>query len=82
VALHQKAAPVGGIHALDHTDARAVQRALQTLPFEQREVVALKVDAELTFAEIGEILGLSPNAAASRSRYALARLRAALQEVP
>lgn len=52
-----------------------LERALARLPAEQREVVALKVDAELTFAEIGAALGLSPNTASSRYRYALERLR-------
>ena len=53
-------------------------RALLALPPEQREVVALKIDGGLTFAEVAAVLGVSPNTAASRYRYALERLRAAL----
>jgi RNA polymerase sigma-70 factor (ECF subfamily) len=49
--------------------------ALAALPAEQREVVVMKIDAELTFAEIGEVLQISPNTAASRYRYALEKLR-------
>jgi RNA polymerase sigma-70 factor, ECF subfamily len=55
-----------------------LERALRSLPMEQRELVALKVDGELTFAEIANILCISANTAASRYRYALEKLRAAL----
>ena len=39
------------------------------LPPEQREVVLLKIDGELTFAQIAEVIGASMNTAASRYRY-------------
>src|SRR5579871_1044578 len=55
-----------------------LERALAELPADQREVIALKVDGGLTFAEIAACLGVSPNTAASRYRYALEKLRAAL----
>ncbi|HEV3236328.1 MAG TPA: sigma-70 family RNA polymerase sigma factor [Gemmataceae bacterium] len=57
-----------------------LEQALQRLPFEQRELVALKIDGELTFAEIAEVLNISPNTAASRYRYALEKLREVLKE--
>ena len=60
--------------------AGRLERALQALPPEQREVVALKIDGGLTFAQIGAVLGVSPNTAASRYRYALGRLRTSLEE--
>jgi RNA polymerase sigma-70 factor (ECF subfamily) len=60
-------------------DAR-IARALDGLPLEQREVVALKLDGGLSFAEIGALLRISPNTAASRYRYALERLRARLED--
>jgi RNA polymerase sigma-70 factor, ECF subfamily len=53
-------------------------RALDRLPAEQREVVALKIEGGLSFLEIGAALAISPNTAASRYRYALERLRDAL----
>src|SRR5579862_9562689 len=53
-----------------------LERALRILPTEQRELVVLKVDAEMTFAEIADLLGISANTAASRYRYALDKLRA------
>jgi RNA polymerase sigma-70 factor, ECF subfamily len=52
-----------------------LDRALQELPAEQREVIALKIDGDLTFAQIAQVLGISPNTAASRYRYALEKLR-------
>ncbi len=57
-----------------------LELALAALPEEQREVLALKLDAELTFEEIAAALGVSPNTAASRYRYALEKLRGSLQE--
>jgi RNA polymerase sigma-70 factor, ECF subfamily len=56
-----------------------LERALRTLPNDQREVIALKIDGGLTFAEIAGVLSLSANTAASRYRYALTKLRAALE---
>jgi RNA polymerase sigma-70 factor (ECF subfamily) len=52
----------------------AIATALAALPDEQREVVALKVHAGLTFAAIAEVLGIPANTAASRYRYALEKL--------
>lgn len=50
-------------------------RRLSQLPPEQAEVVVLKIWHDLTFAEIAELLRVSPNTAASRYRYALEKLR-------
>lgn len=80
-ALHARAAPAEEPRIEGPgPEARALARALQALPQEQREVVALKVDGELTFAEIGVVLGVGLNTAASRYRYALEKLRKALEE--
>jgi RNA polymerase sigma-70 factor (ECF subfamily) len=57
-----------------------LERALAALPREQREVLSLKIDGELTFEEVGAVLGISPNTAASRYRYALDKLRGHFQE--
>ena len=51
-----------------------LERALAALPTDRREVIALKIDGGLTFREIAAVLGISPNTAASRYRYALAEL--------
>jgi RNA polymerase sigma-70 factor (ECF subfamily) len=60
---------------------RFVRRALEKLPPAQAEVVVLKIWEEMTFAEIGEVLGQSPNTAASRYRYALQKLAQLLHAV-
>lgn len=61
--------------ALAAGPAARLERALAILPAERREIIALKIDADLTFREIADVLGISPNTAASRYRYALAELR-------
>lgn len=57
---------------------KRIINAVATLPSEQREVFLLKEDADLTFEEIAQILGISKDTAKSRMRYGLNRLRAAL----
>jgi RNA polymerase sigma-70 factor (ECF subfamily) len=61
--------------------ARLIQEALSRLQEMYREVVTLKVWGGLTFAEIADLLGIPPNTAASRYRYALAELRKLSKEV-
>ena len=58
---------------------QVVAAALERLPAAQSEVVVLKIWEELTFAEIGEVLGVSANTAASRYRYALEKLSQSLR---
>ena len=70
---------------MDHTTApqfdfddgsqRALAAAIDLLPAEQREVLVMKIWNELTFADIGTVLGISQNTAASRYRYALVALK-------
>jgi RNA polymerase sigma-70 factor (ECF subfamily) len=64
---------------LDAESAARLERALAMLPTIYREAIALKIDGGLTFREIAAVLGVSPNTAASRYRYALAELRDALR---
>ncbi len=59
-------------------DDAALAAAVNRLPEDQREVVVLKAFEGLTFADIATRLGVSLNTAASRWRYALEKLRAAL----
>jgi len=74
----------------DHLAARpaaserddALELALARLPPEQREVIALKIDGGLSFAELAAVVGCNPNTAGSRYRYALAKLRAELEREP
>ena len=59
--------------------AMAIERSMNLLPVEQREVVVLHVWGGLTFAEIADTLSISANTAASRYRYALGKLRDVLK---
>ena len=56
-----------------------LQAALRELPDEQREIIVLRVWGEMTFEEAATALGISPNTAASRYRYGLAKLKERLQ---
>ncbi|MEZ6188889.1 MAG: sigma-70 family RNA polymerase sigma factor [Planctomycetota bacterium] len=65
--------------------SRRVERALRTLPPEQREVFLLREHGELTFNQIADALDVPRDTVKSRMRYALQRLHKALgaeQEVP
>jgi RNA polymerase sigma-70 factor (ECF subfamily) len=62
--------------AVDRADlAAAALRALEGLPPEAREAIALKVERELTYAEIGEILGIPEGTVKSRLHNALELVR-------
>jgi len=56
-----------------------IESAMLRLPAEQREVLVLKIWQEFTFEQIGGILDIPPNTAASRYRYALNALRKELE---
>jgi RNA polymerase sigma-70 factor (ECF subfamily) len=56
-----------------------IETAMRRLPPEQCEVLVLKIWQEFTFEQIGAALGIPPNTAASRYRYALAALRQELE---
>lgn len=58
-----------------------LEQAVKALAPIYREVVVLKVWSGLTFQEIAATLGIPLNTAASRYRYALDHLRAALKGV-
>lgn len=69
--------PAEELNLEQHLDVR---RAVMALPPEQAAVVALKIWHDLDFAEIARALRISPNTAASRYRYALAKLRVLLRD--
>ena len=58
----------------------AIEAALCLLPEVQREVLVLKIWGGLSFPQIARALDIPANTAASRYRYALARLREHLAE--
>ena len=57
---------------------RTMREAVLRLPRRQREVLTLRIDAELPFAEIAEALGITENAAKVSFHHATRALRAAL----
>ena len=57
-----------------------IEAALARLPESQREVLVLKVWAELSFPQIAQALDIPADTAASRYRYALAKLKEQLVE--
>ena len=59
---------------------RRLQLAMDELPSEQREVLLLRLEQELTLEEIGEITGVGRETVKSRLRYAMDRLRTRLNE--
>ena len=58
-----------------------LEKSLVNLPEDQQMTVQLKLWEGLTFLEIGEVLGISANTAASRYRYGISRLREALRPI-
>ncbi len=42
-------------------------------------MLSLKIEGDLTFAEVGAVLRIRPKTAASRYRYALEKLRALME---
>lgn len=59
---------------------RRLQMALDELPEDQREVLLLRLERELTLEAIGEITGVGRETVKSRLRYAMDKLRARLNE--
>ncbi len=62
----------------DFEQRRQLQRALDALPAEQREVLRLRLEHELTLEAIAEITGTGRETVKSRLRYAMDKLRATL----
>jgi RNA polymerase sigma-70 factor, ECF subfamily len=81
-SARQEAVPLF-VEPLEQDERRAaIETALHQLPETQREVLVMKVWGELSFLQIAEALGVSINTAASRYRYALAKLRQQLAKEP
>ena len=53
----------------------SVRKLVEELPHEQREVVVLRIYADLSFKQISDLTGVSINTALGRMRYALINLR-------
>jgi len=68
------------LHSLE--ERAWLEACIERLPPEQREVVLLRHEAELTFREIAEITNVSINTALGRMRYALLNLRRMMAGAP
>ncbi|MHC4438471.1 MAG: RNA polymerase sigma factor, partial [Planctomycetota bacterium] len=55
-----------------------LSRALQKLPYEQREVISLRMEMDMTFRRIATLQNASVNTVKGRYRYGIARLRSLL----
>jgi len=84
VALERDEAPGASPDPADQAQARqSLERfaaALQALPPLQREAFLLHEEAELSVAEIAAATGTNEDAAKSRLRYAMAKLKAAMND--
>jgi RNA polymerase sigma-70 factor (ECF subfamily) len=67
--------------AMDREIATRVDQAVATLPVEQREVFLMREVMDMSFAEIATATKTSEPTVKSRMRYALERLRSALEEL-
>jgi len=67
--------PVGAAHLERQERERALHAAVLRLPRRQREVLTLRIDGELGFAEIAGLLGITESAARVNFHHAVKRLR-------
>ena len=67
---------------LVHDDEfQRVHEAMGKLPYEQREVVALRAQGDMKFREIAQLQGTSVKTALSRYRYGMEKLQLVLKPV-
>ena len=64
----------------DFEQRRRLQLAMAELPEDQREVLELRLQQELSLEEIGQITGVGRETVKSRLRYAMDKLRTRLSE--
>jgi RNA polymerase sigma-70 factor (ECF subfamily) len=81
--IDKVAAPDGNAEkaAMDRELATRIDQAVATLPVEQREVFLMREVMDMSFAEIATATKTSEPTVKSRMRYALDRLRGALEEL-
>jgi RNA polymerase sigma-70 factor (ECF subfamily) len=73
VAVADGDAPMAGVES--GMDLEQVEKAMQQLTSDQREVVALRFFGELSSAEVATIMGRKPGAVREMQRAAMNRLR-------
>lgn len=77
LAATGEAGPVPGL--IQNEDRTRLADALSQLPYEQREVIALRLHGGMKFRQIARQQAISIKTAQSRYRYGLDKLRAILQ---
>lgn len=60
--------------------ATYLEKIMDTLPLEQREVIVMRIYGDMSFKEIAGVTGVSINTALGRMRYALINMRKLIQE--
>ena len=84
---HEQAANLQPLFAIDRDKLaeeetnRVIEKALSTLPDEQREVVVMRIWGELSFPQIGKVLSISASTADTRYRAGLKRLHSQLNQL-
>jgi RNA polymerase sigma-70 factor (ECF subfamily) len=68
-------APSPSHQALEHEQAEALRRALDRLPDDYRRVLLLRFQEDLSFEDIGQLLGVTSNAARKLWARAVKRLQ-------
>lgn len=64
--------------AILNEELRSLSAAMAQVPYEQREVIGLYMEGDLTFRQIAEIQNASINTVQGRYRYGMAKLRTLL----
>jgi RNA polymerase sigma-70 factor (ECF subfamily) len=68
--------------AMAHEQAEAIRRAVERLPDDYRRVIVLRYQEERSFEEIGDLLGLTANAARKLLLRAVERVQRELEGPP
>jgi RNA polymerase sigma-70 factor (ECF subfamily) len=74
----QESPEVPEAQAILQEETQRLKEALAQLPYEQREVVLLHLQGDLTFQKIAELQGVSLSTVQGRYRYGLEKLRSLL----
>jgi RNA polymerase sigma-70 factor (ECF subfamily) len=64
--------------ALCNEESKRLSQAMRLLPYEQKEVIVMRIKAGLKFKEIAKLQGASINTVQGRYRYGLNKLRSIL----
>ena len=70
-----------GSRRRDPDERIVVWTEVDRLPLRQRQVIYLRYRADLSFDEIGQVIGITSSAARSHATQAISRLRARLSDV-